>query len=71
MKIRQAAIVCSSLPLVGTLFRLCFSSLQEALSISGDKEKNEAEDQNVDVASDPSNATAQMHFRQLQHLRTA
>ncbi|KAM1011957.1 hypothetical protein FF1_047097 [Malus domestica] len=66
MNIRQAAIVCSSLP----LFRLFFSSLQEALSISGDKAKKEAEDQNVDDASDPSNATAQTHFRQLQHLRT-
>ncbi|KAM2685358.1 hypothetical protein FF1_047095 [Malus domestica] len=71
MNIRQAAIICSSIPLVGTLVRLFFSSLQDALSISGDNAKKEAEDRNAVVASDPSNATAQMHLRQLQHLRTA
>ncbi|KAM0957489.1 hypothetical protein ACFX13_026226 [Malus domestica] len=86
MNIRHIAIVCYSLPLVGTVVRLFFSSLQDTLSTSADNGKNEAKDQNIVVASDPSNvtedqsvfvasdrsnATAQMHFRQLQHLRTA
>ncbi|TQE03673.1 hypothetical protein C1H46_010647 [Malus baccata] len=86
MNIRLIAIVCCSLPVVGTLVRLFFSSLQDTLSTSADNGKYETKDQNIVVASDPSNvtedqsvflasdrsnATAQMHFRQLQHIRTA
>lgn len=70
MNIRQAAIICSSLPLVGSLFRLFFSSISDKVSVSGENMKK-GEDQNSVVASDPSNVTAQMHFRQLQHIRTA
>lgn len=70
MNIRQAAIICSSLPLVvGSLVHLFFSSISDKLSIFGENMKK-GEDQNAVVASDPSNVTAQMHFRQLQHIRT-
>ncbi|KAG6659994.1 hypothetical protein CIPAW_03G074700 [Carya illinoinensis] len=65
--ISQAAIICSSLPflgcVLGTLFDLLSSSPADSAADPGENASN-------DVGT-ASNAAAQRHFRQLQHIRGA
>ncbi len=67
----KAAIICSSLPLLGcvmgTLFHLLSLSPSDSGETSGEN-MSKAEENDVAAAS---NAAAQKHFRQLQHIRAA
>lgn len=71
MNIRRAAIIFSSLPLLGcvmgTLFHLFSTSVTEADPSSGEDKSKEEEN---DFAT-KSNTACQKHFQQLQHIRGA
>lgn len=71
MNIRRAAIIFSSLPLLGcvmgTLFHLFSTSVAEADPSSGEDKSKEEEN---DFAT-KSNTASQKHFQQLQHIRGA
>lgn len=72
MNIRRAAIIFSSLPLLGcvmgTLFHLFSTSVTEADPSSG--EDNKSKEEENDFAT-KSNIASQKHFQQLQHIRGA
>lgn len=72
MNIRQAAIIFSSLPLLGcvmgTLFHLFSTSLTKTDPSTG--ENNQSKEEENDFAT-TSNTASQKHFQQLQHIRGA
>jgi hypothetical protein len=67
----KAAIICSSLPLLGCVMGTLFHLLSLSPSDSGETSgENMSQGEESDVAA-ANNAAAQKHFRQLQHIRAA
>ncbi|KAJ4840878.1 hypothetical protein Tsubulata_010372 [Turnera subulata] len=74
MSLRQAIVLCSSLPLVGCIMR----SLLELLSDSDESTSTNTDSMQSTMLADDkddlaavNNAAAQKHFSQIQHIRGA
>lgn len=67
MNIRQAAIICSSIPLMGCVL----TTLVQLFSSSQSDGEEDVIRAGEDRVTSSSNATAQKHFRQLQRIKTA